>query len=451
MTECVAQLRLRFQSGQDVAVEFDAPEISSDAGVLLLRQVDDGLQLTEELAALMPDDRDPARIEHTRHEQLRQRIYQLALGYEDTNDANRLRHDPLLKVACDRSARSEIGLSSQPTLCRLENALGMREIKKCLEYLEDSWVNQLAAETEQVILDIDPTDAETHGGQQLTFFHGYYGHYMYHPLLIFDGEGQLVTAVLRPGNTHGARGAGAILERVIRKLKGRFPQVHVVVRGDSAFGIARLLAHVERLDRELGAIDYLFGIAKNDSLLGLAKGAIDHAAERYERTHAKVRHCTAVEYAAGTWPRKRRVIVKAEHHALGSNPRFVVTSFEDIEPLFVYDAYCQRGQCENHIKDFKNALSGDRLSCSKFVANWLRLLLHAAAYRLMCGLRRRAATVSAELGRQQFDTLRLRVLKVAALVKQSARRVLVQLPRGYPWAQTFRALLAFANPHPNTA
>jgi len=441
MTECVAQLKLQFQSGQGVTVEFDAPEISSDAGVLILRQVDDQLALTRSLASLLPDNRDPSRIEHSRHEQLRQRVYQIALGYEDTNDANRLRHDPLLKVACDRNARCESGLSSQPTLCRLENAVSMREVKQCLEYLEDSWVEQLAADTEQVILDIDPTDAETHGAQQLSFFHGYYDQHMYHPLLIFDGQGQLVSAVLRPGNTHGARGAGAILERVIRKLKARLPQVQVVVRGDSAFGIARILAHVERLQEEFTGIDYLFGIAKNDALLALSKGAIDEAAERYRRTRHKVRHCTAVEYTAGSWPHARRVIVKAEHHAIGANPRFVVTSFEDIEPLFLYEAYCQRGQCENHIKDFKNALRADRLSCSKFVANWVRLLLHAAAYRLMFTLRCRAATVSPELGHQQFDTLRLRVLKVAALVKQSVRRVLIQLPRAYPWAATFRELL----------
>lgn len=451
MTECFAQLRLQFQSGQGVTVEFDAPEISSDAGVLMLRQMDDRIGVTGGLAALLPDDRDPSRVEHTRHEQVRQRVYQIALGYEDANDANRLRHDPLLKVACDRSAHGESGLSSQPTLCRLENAVSMREVKKGLEYLEDSWVEQLPADTDHVVLDIDPTDVETHGAQQLSFFHGYYDHYMYHPLLIFDGDGQLVSAVLRPGNTHGARGAGAIMERVLRKLKARFPEVQVLLRGDSAFGIARIVAHVERLQREFSGIDYLFGIAKNDSLLALAKGAIDEAAHRFKRTRAHVRHCVAIEYAAGSWPHKRRVIVKAEHTAMGSNPRFVVTSLEDIEPLFIYDAYCQRGQCENRIKDFKNALSADRLSCSSFVANWVRLLLHAAAYRLMFALRRQAAAVSPELGRQQFDTLRLRVLKVAALVKQSVRRVLVQLPRAYPWAETFRALLLTSCPSPSTA
>jgi hypothetical protein len=250
----------------------------------------------------------------------------------------------------------------------------------------------------------------------------------------------LVTAILRPGNTHAARGAGSVLERLIRRIKERFPQAQIVIRGDAGFGIARVLEHLERLDQELGGIAYLFGLAKNPALLAKAAGGMQAAAERFAQRAEHVREFWDLEHAAQTWSRRRRVILKAEHTSKGANPRFVVTSIEQIDARHLYEAYCQRGQCENLIKDLKNALKADRLSCSRFVTNFLRLLLHAAAYRLMLALRRAAAALHSEVGVQQFDTIRLRVLKVAALVRHSVRRVVVQLPRAFPAAALFRAL-----------
>jgi hypothetical protein len=251
-----------------------------------------------------------------------------------------------------------------------------------------------------------------------------------------------VSAILRPGNTHAARGAGTLLERVIRKIKLRFPTAQIVVRGDAGFGIARIIEHLERLDHELGGIAYLFGVAKNPALLRLAAPALAAAATHFADTHTKVRDFVTAQHAARTWSRPRTLIVKAEYTAPGPNPRFVVTNLDGFEAQLLYDAYCQRGQCENLIKDLKNALKADRLSCSAFPANFFRLLLHGAAYRLMLGLRRAAQAVHSELGAQQFDTIRLRVLKVAALVRHSVRRVLVQLPRAFPCAAVFRALAA---------
>ena len=206
MTECIAQLGLSFYQPKAVEVIFDAPQISSDGGALLLRQVDDQLGLSAWLAAAMPEQRQAARTTHDRREQVRQRLYQIALGYEDCNDADRLRADPLLNTVCDRDPADCAGLSSQPTLSRFENAADTATIKRLLEQFEQRWVEALAADTEVVVLDIDTTDDPTHGAQQLSFFHGYYDHHIYHPLLIFDGEGQLVSAILRPGNAHAARG-----------------------------------------------------------------------------------------------------------------------------------------------------------------------------------------------------------------------------------------------------
>jgi Transposase DDE domain group 1 len=440
MTECIAQLRLSCYQPKPVEVTFDAPEMTSDGGALLLRQVDDQLGLSAWFAAAIPEQRDATRTIHARREQVRQRLYQIALGYEDCNDADALRSDPLLKTVCDRDPEDPAGLSSQPTLSRFENAADSGTIKRLLEQFEQRWVEALAADTEVVVLDIDTTDDPTHGVQQLSFFHGYYDHHIYHPLLIFDGEGQLVSAILRPGNTHAARGAGAVLERLVRRIKRRLPACQIVVRGDAGFGIGRLLKRLERLDAELGGIAYLLGLAKNPALLGLAQPALEAAAHSFAARHLKVREFSTIDYSAQTWDKPHRVIVKAEHTAKGANPRFVVTNLDQFEPGLLYHAYCQRGQCENLIKDFKNALKADRLSCSRFVANFLRLLEHAGAYRLMLALRRAAQAVHSELGWQQFDTMRLRLLKVAALVRQSVRRIVVQLPRAFPCAALFRSL-----------
>jgi hypothetical protein len=386
---------------------------------------------------------------HDLQEQCRQRMYGIALGYEDCNDADRLRQDPLLKTTCNRLPDEVQGLSSQPTLSRFENSVDWPTLRRLMRWLEASYVESLPENTTEVILDIDSTDDETHGAQQLSFFHGYYDHYMYHPLLVFDGEsGQLITSRLRPGNTHASRQAAGMLVRLVRRIKRRFPDVHILVRGDSGFCVPKVMHVLEGLDRRYADVDYLFGIARNKVLERLAMPSLDTAEEMYRLSGRKVRHFTEFEYAAGTWDRKRLVIAKAEYTSLGRNPRFVVTSLRGFPPELIYNAYCQRGQCENNIKDLKNALQADRLSCSSFTANFFRLLLHSAAYRLMHELRARTSEHSMELGRAQFDTLRLRILKVGALVRQSVRRIHIRLPRAFPFAAIFRAIAGGLDPPP---
>jgi Transposase DDE domain group 1 len=441
MTECIPQLRLCFHPDLPVVVEFDAPEISSDGGALLLRQVDECLGLSAGFSACLLEPREHQRVQHSRQEQSRQRIFQIALGYEDCNDADRLRHDPLLKTVCDRTPQDPQGLSSQPTLSRFENAQDAATLKRLVRFFEDCYVSDLPADTQQIILDIDSTDDETHGAQQLSFFSGFYREHMYHPLMIFDAEsGQLVTALLRPGKVHASRGAAGLLRRVIRRIKQRFPQVQIAVRGDSGFCTPLLLETLEQLNVELGDVEYLFGLAKNPALLRQATAARSQAEELFRRRGEKARCFTSFSYAARSWSRSRFVVAKVERCAMGENPRFVISSLEGFPADLLYQAYCERGQCENLIKDLKNALQADRLSCSSFRANFFRLLLHTAAYRLLHALRQKIAVHSAPLGRAQFDTLRLRLLKVAAWVTQSARRVLIRLPKAFPWAEVFGRL-----------
>ncbi len=452
MTQCIAQTRLQFHPASPVVVEFDAPEISSDGGALLLRQVDDSLGLTAGFAACLSDDREPTRCRHSRHEQTRQRVFQIALGYEDCNDADRLRQDPLLKTVCDRSPLDRQGLSSQPTLSRFEGSQQGPTLRRLVRHLEDSYVAALPAHTQLVVLDLDATDDETHGAQQLAFFSGFYDQHMYHPLLVFDsGSGQLISAILRPGKVHASRGAAGLLRRLIRKIKERFPQAQVAVRADSGFCTPALLTTLEKLDAELGDVDYLIGLPKNPVLLRHAANAMALAEDLFRRQGTKAQAFTSFFYAARYWPRQRFVVAKAEHSAMGANPRFVLTSLSEFPADILYRAYCERGQCENLIKDLKNALQADRLSCSAFRANFFRLLLHALAYRLLHALRQRVALHSAELARAQFDTLRLRLLKVAAWVNQSARRILVRLPKAFPFAELFSYLCTPVQASPTSA
>lgn len=437
-TACISPIELQFQR-RPLVVTCDAPQISSDGGGLLLRQVDERLGLTQQLAALLDDDRDPRRRRHERVEQVRQRVYQIALGYEDCNDADELRHDAVLQLACGAAGHA---LSSQPTLTRLENGLSGRELNRLRDWLERTYVDSLAPSTALVVLDIDSTDDPAHGAQEQVAFHGFYDQHMYHPLLVFDGEtGDLVTALLRPGRAHAARGAATILERLIRAIKHRCPHAAVVVRGDSAFALPRVLTRLEALAAELGDVHYVLGLAKNSRLLALAAPLLAEAAAEHAATQRFVRRFAWLSYAAASWPHDRAVVLKVEHGERGDNPRFLVTTLTEFPPGLIYDrAYCPRGQSENFIKDLKNALAADRLSCHRFVANAFRLMLHAVAYRLMHALRTAAARVEPALGRLQMDTLRLRLLKVAAQVTSSVRRILVQLPRAFPLAAAFSAI-----------
>lgn len=433
MTECIpAQVVFSF-ADRPVVVRSDAPEISSDGGWVLLRGVDDRLGLVRDLARSLTDDRDRQKVVHSREEQLRQRVYQIALGYEDCNDAASLRHDPVLRTVCGLRADDDRGLSSQPTLSRFENGMSGVVVGRLLRQLEGHYVASLPPTTTLVTLDVDSTDDRTHGQQQLSMFNGFFDHHVYHPLLVFDADsGQLVSAILRSGRSHASRGARGVLRRLVVAIRRRCPAAQIVVRADSAFSSQRIIAELDRLADRLGQVYYVLGFVKNVALGRLLEPTMQQV--RHEQTiwgGKRVRYAT-FRYRARSWPCSRTMVGKAEYSEQGENPRFVVTNVEGFPADLLYGAYCERGQCENRIKDFKNALIADRLSCTSFRSNFFRLLLHCIAYRLMHALRESIAGISPQLARAQFDTLRLKLLKVAAVVTTSVRRVLLQLPRAFP-------------------
>ena len=440
-TGCMPRMRFDFHRRRAVDVTIDAPTTSSDGGLVLLRQVDEQLGLCARLAPMLVDLRDPRLTQHSRLEQLRQRVFQIAMGYEDQNDATSLRLDPAWKVACDRDADEADALSSQPSLSRFEHAMTARAVVLLTRSLEDEYVASLPADTTKVVLDLDSTDDPTHGQQPLSFFNAHYDGYIYFPLLVFDGEGRLAGMRLRPGNAGNSRYAAPLMARLVRKLKARFPHARILIRADGGFCSPRFLDAIEHLDAELSQVRYVVGLPQNSRLVGLAHVPMQEAEQQARASGQTTRRFATLWYASRNWAHKRRVVVKAEHLGDKANPRFVVTTVDERDPRTVYEkVYCPRGQAENAIKDFKRALCGDRLSCTTYIANAFRLALHAIAYRLLDGLRRVVVEVAPAFGRRQFDTLRLLLLKVAALVGQSVRRFTFQLPSAFPMASVFVAV-----------
>jgi Transposase DDE domain group 1 len=432
-----------WQDDVDLGVHFDGGQISSDGGLPWVVHAEAALGVCAALAACVPEWRRGG-VRHSLEALVRQRVFQIACGYEDQNDADRLRSDPMFKLACGRLPASEADLASQPTLSRLENAVDRWAVERLAATLADVYVRERgrAGAPTRIVLDLDGTDDPAHGEQEGVRYHGYYRQHMYHPLLAFDGDtGQLITAVLRPGNVHGSRFVVLALRRLLRKLRAAWPGVPVEVRADSGFATPRLFAWCEAQQ-----VDYTIGLIPNPVLERRAAALLAQArAQSAEREGAKVRLADETRYQAGTWPVARRVVFKAEILEKGPNTRFVVTTRSDA-PLDLYDWYVDRGEAENRIKDFKNALSADRLSDHGFWANAFRLLLHAAAYWLLDQLRR--WLVSAQAARLQFDTLRLRVLKIGGWVRERTDSIIphvcVHLSSHHPGLALWR-LLALAS------
>ncbi len=432
MTECTTkQLTFSFIKKKKVTVNFEGGEITSDAGLLLVRQADNVLSLISGLTGCIKDRRDNRYIEHDLETLLRQRIYQIVAGYEDCNDANVVRKEPALKAACGRKLSDE-DLGSQPTLSRLENSVTYNDLYRIGEYFINLYIRRnLKRRPKRIILDLDGTDDPTYGGQQLTFFHGYYDQYMYHPLLIYDADtGELITAVLRPGNKHASYGAVSVLKRIVPKLKEAFPKVEIIIRGDAGFAVPELYEYCEE-----EGLKYVIGLIRNDVLERMVEALLKEAHEQYMKTGQKQRMFKEGLYQAKSWDKERRVIMKAEWLPQGSNSRFVVTNLCD-NPKELYEFYTERGgTCEVRIDEFKNGLKADRLSCHRFVANQFRLFLHMAAYWIV--LRLREALKKTEFASMQIQQLRLRLLKIGGQVIQTVRRIWFRLSSSYPWKNIF--------------
>ncbi len=431
MAEFSSQIPLIFSSTKPLEVKFSRLDLSSDAGLLLVRQAEEQLKICEGLADCLTDNRELGKVKHPLSQLISQRVYQIAAGYEDTNDSNYLRHDPIFKIACDKvPLLGEELLASQPTMSRLENQVTKREIKGIRSFFLDQFLQSYAKQPEEILLDIDGWDALTYGNQQLSLFHGYYGHYIYFPVLINEASsGYPLVLQLRAGNSHPGKGVAGILRWLFWRLKKAMPGVRIILRGDAGFSLPEILNVCER-----SGVKYAFGLSSNAVLKRKISYLLDQARLKYLRTGEKARLFDDVYYAAGTGKEPRRVVMKAEWLEKGPNPRFVVTNILTDAPELYDDFYVQRGASSEHrIKEFKLGIKADRLSCQKFIVNQFRLFLSQAAYILMLGIRQAAR--GTRLAKAQVSRLRETVIKTAAKVSISVRRVLVELAAHCPFAR----------------
>jgi hypothetical protein len=414
-----------------VQASFEGGEVSSDGGVVLLRQVDRKLGLSKALAKVLPDPRDPARTEHSMLTLLRQRLYGLALGYEDLNDHDQLRQD----IAWQTAVETDRALASSPTLCRFENRADRKAAWRAHEVIIDQFVGSFAQAPSELVLDFDTTDDRVHGNQQKRFFHGFYRDYCFLPLYVFCGE-QLLVAYLRPSNIDSARHAWAVLKFLVKRLRAAWPQVKMIVRADSGFCRWRMLRWCDR-----HAVHYVIGLAKNARVLELAEPLMEQARTAFESSQEKQRLFGEVQYGAHTWDKARRVLIKAEQTDKGSNPRFVVTNLEGPAQELYDEVYCARGEMENRIKEQQLGLFSDRTSCTGWWANQFRLLLSSCAYLLFEAMRRMGLN-GTELERAQVGTIRLKLLKIGAVILRNSRRIRFLLSSSYPYQKIFGQVAA---------
>jgi Transposase DDE domain group 1 len=447
-TDC-NDLQLRFTplARRAVTARFDAGAISSDGGVVLLREVDRRIGLLDRVDQVIRDPRNPFLVEHQQRTLLAQRVMAIACGWEDLNDHSTLRNDLVFQLATGRNASGrrcgegdvdpERPLASPSTLCRLENRVDRKACAAINKLLVELFIESHSTPPKQVTLDFDATDDPVHGKQEGRFFHGYYDRYCFLPLYVFAGD-QLLCAYLRPSNIDESKHAWAILALITRRLRQAWPDVKIVFRGDSGFCRWRMLRWCDR-----HGVDYIVGLAKNSRLIGLSQPLLQQAGEQFEQTGQKQRLFGELSYAAGTWDRERRVIARIEHTGKGQNPRYIVVSdglIGDSQSLYD-DLYCARGEMENRIKEQQLGLFADRTSCHDFVANQFRLLLSSLAYVLIETLRR-TYLAGTELARAQASTIRLKLLKIGALVQRSVRRIVVHLSESFPLSGLVRSLAA---------
>lgn len=425
------QIKLSFgkQNGKEIIADFRGGQITSDAGLLLLLGINQKHRITERISKSLYDQRDQRYTTYELEELISQRLFLIACGYEDCNDANSLRNDLMFKIVSQREIQES--LASQPTLSRLENSVSYRELYRLAEAMLELYLDSRDPTSKRIILDFDITADEVYGHQQLTFFHGYYGGYVYLPLLVFEG-GKLVTAALLPGNAWGGSYMVRILKRIVQRIRARFPDIEIIIRADAGFATPEVYEYCEQ-----AGIVYLIGLGRNERLEQKNDKLMQWVSWLYRISGDKQRLISSFEYQADSWSKPRRVIAKAEWNEPGGNQRFVVTN-DDGEANELYDKeYCPRGEeCENRIKELKLDIQADRLSCSDFKANQFRLLMHGFAYCLL-ELLRFEHLQNTELAKAQMGTIRLKLIKIGAQIVTSCRRVWIHLASGYPLKRLF--------------
>ena len=412
-----------------IEMSFSAEKISSDGGLLLLREIEARDGLLQSITNCIQEDRHSGYVKHSIQSMLTQRVFQIAAGYEDANDCDTLRDDMVLKICSDVLPESGNSLSSQPTMSRFENSLSRRELYKIAVAFVDNFIQSYSQEPAVIILDADDTNSNTYGAQQLALFNDYYGEYCYMPLHIYEGlSGKLITTILKPGRRSKTADVFSILQRIIAHLQKVWKNTMIIVRGDGHFCSKELMAWAMGQDK----VHFLTGLAGNKSLHDLARITIDSAEKQYKSTGKPVKRYHSFDYAAGSWSVAQRVIVKVEASEKGTNIRYVVTDIRCVRTKALYEqGYCARGQMELYIKENKSHLLSDRMSCSRFEANQFRLFMHSAAYVLLHALRGKMLQ-GTEYATATMKTIRLRLIKVAAYVKEMKTRIKIELPKQFP-------------------
>jgi DDE family transposase len=428
-----------------VTAAFDGGRISSDGGVVLLAGADKRLGLIDTVAAIMPDHRDQGLITHTMSDILRARVFAIACGYPDADDLDDLRRDPAFKLACGRLPETGDDLHSQPTMSRWENAPDQRTLIRMARALVDLWCKSYRRPPKAITLDIDDTADTVHGHQQLSLFNAHYDEQCFLPIHVYDAAtGHCVVTILRPGKTPDGKEVRAHLRRLVRRIRLHWPHTVITIRGDGHYGRRQAMEWCEK-----NGIQYVFGLSKNPALDAQVYAKADEV--RTRRAKGKpdvVRDYTETSYAAKSWPHPRRVVARFEATPKGFDTRYVVTNITHCGARWIYDSiYCARGQAENLIKRHKSQLASDRTSCRSPLANQMRLILHTAAYWLMREVRD-AIPRPQPLASGEFSTIRLRLLKIAVRIKETASRVRLAFASNCPDAALFRGLVGTLILHP---
>src|SRR5712664_691350 len=432
-----AQLHLASVEGKTVDLDFDGGRLSSDAGVILLKDIDDQPGLTRALAAVLADPRDARRLHFTSEDLLKQRVYQIAAGDEDANDSNSLRDDPIFTLMLDRLPETGAPLASQPTISRFENRVSRTELYRMALVLLDHFIASYDSPPEVIVLDVDDTEDRAHGEQEHIRYDGYYGGYCFMPFHLYEGLSVGVITTILNAKRFSRAQMLAVLKRVVKRLRHAWPDTWFIFRGDSHFAYPEVMAWIEAQAQ----LSYVTGLTSNAVLQKLAHEVIEQAKRAYARWGRKATRFHSTRYQAGTWSCSRRVVIKVEVSEQGVNTRFVVTDMEQARTQVLYrQIYCARGQMENNIKDHKLYLKSDRTSCHRFEANQVRLFLHSAAYVLLDTLRREVLRTT-PWACATMETIQLRLLKLGARVQECKERITIALPSSCPVAPVLRRCL----------
>jgi hypothetical protein len=409
-----------------IEANFAGGALSSDGGLMLLRQADRRIGLSKAVAGALHDPRNQDRVVHEMRDLVAQRLYALCCGYEDLNDHAALRSDPLMQTAVGRTEE----LGSSPTLCRLEQRATRDDVVALNKVLVEQFIASQTTIPEELVLDIDASDIPLHGDQEGKAFHAYYDSYCYLPLYVFCDKAMLA-CVLRRSRIDGAKHAAAVIKLLVTRLRQAWPTVRIIVRGDSGFCRQRLIRWCERQK-----VGYVIGVARNARLQRIVAGWERLMEHRFDETKTKQRRIREFRYAAESWDRERRIVTRLEFGNQGTNPRFVVTNLDQPAEALYDDLYCQRGEAENRIKETQLDLFGTRTSCQKFLANWLRVMFSALAYTLMQRLRE-IALATTDLAHATAATIRVRLLKIGAAVIRNTRRIRILFASHHPLRDIF--------------